>query len=138
MRVPRQQALGYGLTGGLAALADIGIFWVMAPRMPALAAAALSFMAAAVLNYRLSSHWVFQRDWRHRAQALRFGLCALAGLGINAGVTAWLAATLGPLAAKVCGIGTAFGVNYAMNARWVFGRQRSRDVRPRGDTPGPQ
>lgn len=120
MRSLTHMAAAYSLTGGLAAAVDLGVFWALAARLPTLEAAALSFLMAAAVNYRLSSQWVFQRDWRHPSQALRFGLFALAGLGVNAGITAWLAAPLGPLAAKACGITTAFGVNFMMNARWVF------------------
>ncbi len=128
-------AAAYGLTGGLAAVVDLGVFWALAARLPALEAAALSFLMAAAVNYRLSSQWVFRRDWRHPAQALRFGLFALAGLGINAGVTAWLAAPLGPLAAKACGIATAFGVNFMMNVRWVFASKATAAGRPGAGLP---
>lgn len=130
MRSLGHMAAAYGLTGGLAAAVDLGVFWALAARLPALEAATLSFLMAAAVNYRLSSQWVFQRDWRQPAQALRFLLFALAGLGVNAGVTAWLAVPLGPLAAKACGIAMAFGVNFMMNARWVFRSKTTVGWRP--------
>lgn len=138
MRSLGRKALAYGLTGGLAAVVDLGVFWALAARLPALEAAALSFLVAAAVNYRLSSQWVFQRDWRHPAQALRFLLFALAGLGVNAGVTAWLVVPLGPLAAKACGITTAFGVNFMMNARWVFASQAPASGQPGAGLPSPE
>ncbi len=115
--------LGYALTGGLAAVVDIGGFHLLAPRVsPVAAAAAASFAGAAVVNYLLSSRWVFRSDWRSGRRAGLFLAFALLGLGINTGVTALAAAVL-PLhatLAKVLGVGVAFGANYAMNTRWVF------------------
>ncbi len=122
----KRQLAGYAVTGGLAALVDVGVFWWLSAYVPVLGAAALSFAVAAIVNYRLSASWVFQREWRSLAQALRFALFAIVGLGVNAGVTAMLAGSMpamqgwGPILAKVAGIGVAFLVNFAMNARWVF------------------
>ncbi len=116
------RVLGYALTGGLAALVDIGGFHLLAPRVsPVAAAAAASFAVAAVVNYLLSSRWVFRSHWRSGRRAGLFLAFALLGLGINTGVTAMVAALL-PLhatLAKVLGVGVAFGANCAMNTRWV-------------------
>ena len=131
----------HGLIAALQALwggAITTLVAALAGRLPTVAAAALSFMLAAAVNYRVSSQWVFQRDWRHAAQALRFMLFALAGLGINAGVTAWLATPLGLLAAKACGIATAVGVNFMMNARWVFHRRVAASRRSGASWPQPK
>lgn len=118
-----RQGLGYLLTGGSAAVVDIGLFHLMVASMVGvLLPAALSFMVAAVVNYALSSLWVYRRHWRSLRRALLFLLFALVGLGINASATWWLAGHLPiePTLAKVGGVGIAFIVNFLMNTFIVF------------------
>lgn len=114
---------GYAVTGGVAAVVDIGGFHLLTRQMEGVAVpAALSFTAAAVVNYLLTSAWVFRRDWRSARRAGLFMVSALTGLAVNAGVTTAVASWLPVHAtlAKVAGVGVAFGINFAMNARWVF------------------
>jgi putative flippase GtrA len=125
--VPRlaRQALGYLMVGGLAAVVDIGLFHLLVSRLEGegvLLPAAISFLAAAVVNYSLSSVWVYRRQWRSLRRAATFLLFALVGLCINAGATWWLAHTLpiAPTLAKVGGVGIAFVVNFLMNTFIVF------------------
>ena len=124
-RSMREYALGYTLAGGLAAGVDIGGFHWLAPRLqPLLLAAVLSFVLAAMVNYTLSSLWVYRRRWRSLRRAALFLALACLGLAVNAGVTWWLASTL-PLhatLAKVGGVATAFGINFWMNTQLVFAR----------------
>lgn len=119
----KRLALGYAMTAGTAALVDIGGFDLLARGLPGvLVPAVLSFCAAAVVNYLLSSRWVWRQDWRCLSRAARFALFASIGLGINSGMT-WLLASLLPIAptlAKAGGVGFAFTANFLMNARWVF------------------
>ena len=118
----KQLALGYAGTGGLAAVVDIGGFHVLARWLPdVVLTAALSFGAAAVVNYLLSSRWVWRQDWRHLGRALRFAGTACVGLSINAGMTLLMAQALHPTLAKAGGVALAFGANFLMNAWWVFG-----------------
>ena len=50
------KAAGYLVVGGLAAVVDIGLFHLLAPRFAGvLQPAALSFCTAAIVNYSLSS-----------------------------------------------------------------------------------
>ena len=122
----KRRAALYLLTGGLAAVVDVGGFALLAPRLPGPAwAAAMSFTLAALANYLLSSTWVFRHDWRSPRRALRCGLAACLGLAVNTGVTWALAghAGLWPVLAKVAGVGAAFAVNFALAALWVFGAQ---------------
>ena len=124
-RSMREYAWGYTLAGGLAACVDIGGFHWLAPRLqPLLLAAVLSFVLAAMVNYTVSSLWVYRRRWRSLRRVALFLAFACVGLAVNAGVTWWLASTL-PLhatLAKVGGVATAFGINFWMNTQLVFAR----------------
>lgn len=120
--LPRQ-ALGYLLTGGIAAVVDIGGFHLLATTLGGVLLPAIgSFVVAAVVNYLLSSAWVFRRDWRSLRRAGMFVLFAGVGLAVNASTTWALAAALpiAPTLAKVGGVGLAFMVNFLMNALVVF------------------
>ena len=131
-------ALGYLATGGLAAVVDIGGFHLLAPRFDGvLLPAALSFLFAAVVNYTLSSLWVYRRRWRSARRAALFGLFALVGLGINAGATWALASWLPihPTLAKTGGVGIAFLANFLMNTFIVF---RDGDGPPAEDARAPR
>ncbi|MEJ7930649.1 GtrA family protein [Ramlibacter sp. AN1015] len=123
MSVLLRQAGGYLLTGGLAAVVDIGGFHLLAPRLGGLLLPAVaSFLLAAVVNYLLTSAFVFRRDWRNPRRAALFLLFATVGLAVNAGST-WALATslpLPPTLAKVGGVGIAFVANFLMNALIVF------------------
>ncbi|AEG94929.1 candidate membrane protein [Ramlibacter tataouinensis TTB310] len=118
-----RQALGYLMTGGLAAVVDIGGFHLLAPQFSGvLWPAVLSFLVAAVVNYTLSSLWVYRRQWRSLRRAALFLLFACVGLAINAGVTWAIAGALPvhPTLAKVGGVGIAFVANFLMNTFIVF------------------
>ena len=118
-----RQELGYLLVGGLAAVVDIGLFHLLVSRMDGiLLPAVASFLVAAVVNYTLSSVWVYRRQWRSLRRASRFLLFALVGLCINAGVTWWLVHLFAaaPTLAKIGGVGIAFGANFLMNTFIVF------------------
>ncbi|MDB5886302.1 MAG: putative rane protein [Polaromonas sp.] len=123
MPVLARQALGYLVVGGLAAVVDIGLFHLLAGRAEGvLLPAAASFMVAAVVNYSLSSLWVYRRQWRSVRRAMTFLLFALVGLCINAGATWWLvhALPIHATLAKVGGVGIAFVANFLMNTFIVF------------------
>ena len=118
-----RQALGYLLVGGLAAVVDIGLFHLLVSRVDGVLLPAVgSFLVAAVVNYALSSVWVYRRQWRSLRRASQFLLFALVGLCINAGATWWLAQALAmaPTLAKIGGVGIAFGANFLMNTFIVF------------------
>ncbi|MBN9089504.1 MAG: GtrA family protein [Reyranella sp.] len=122
MRALLAKLMGYGVTGGIAAIVDAGGFALLLHTGLGVAAAgAVSFCAAAVVNYALSSCFVFAGRASAQGFALFF-VVALIGLAVNLGVTLagvyWLG--LPPLAAKIAGIGVAFLVNFALNLRIVF------------------
>jgi putative flippase GtrA len=112
----------YGFTGGIAALVDLGGFMAllsMGLLLPV--AASLSFLAASVVNYMLSVHFVFSARMTIRAY-LRFLMFASLGLVINVTVTivADDAVGLSPVLAKSAGILIAFSVNFLLNLKFVF------------------
>ncbi|UAK23417.1 GtrA family protein [Sphingomonas nostoxanthinifaciens] len=119
--------LRYVGTGGTAAVVDIGLFacLVRAGLIVPLAAC-LSFAMAAVVNYWLTSRFVFGHR-RSVAGFAQFLAAALIGLAINVSVTTLAAALLPipPVVAKLIGVGVAFGANFLLNALIVF-RPRTR------------
>ena len=113
---------GYLVTGGTAAVVDLGGFLVLDRMgMPTGPAAALSFAVAAVVNFLLSARFVFgvAASWSRFGQFL---LTATAGFFVNVSVTTLGALFLGfdPAAAKIGGIAIAFAFNFAVNVMWVF------------------
>jgi putative flippase GtrA len=125
----------YAVTGGIAAVVDAGGFALLLEAGLAVAAAGtLSFCIAALVNYGLSSRFVFARSATAQGFALFF-TTALIGLSVNLGVTLlgvyWIG--LPPIVAKIVGIGTAFLVNFALNLLVVF--RPSAAAPPRPETP---
>jgi putative flippase GtrA len=122
MRDTLVKLLRYGMTGGIAAIVDAGGFALLiALGLGIAAAGTVSFCVAALVNYLLSSRFVFASGRSAQGFALFF-VTALIGLAINLGVTlagAYLAG-LPPVLAKIAGIGTAFLINFALNLRFVF------------------
>lgn len=119
-----RKLVGYFFTAGIAAVVDVGGFVLLSRwGVPILPAAAGSFIVAAVVNYLLSSRFVFRSEASTR-RFLLFFAAALLGLAVNVSVT-YLAATrldLGPALAKLTGVSTAFLVNFAINTALVFRR----------------
>tara|TARA_R110002020_G_scaffold47754_13_gene136250 strand:+ start:2505 stop:2864 length:360 start_codon:yes stop_codon:yes gene_type:complete len=114
----------YAGTAGVAAIVDIGGFALLLPSgIPLPAAAALSFLAATVVNYLLTARWVFYAPATMRGYG-RFLLAASLGLLLNVGATTLGAHLLGwpAIPSKVVGVGIAFFANFALNAGFVFRR----------------
>jgi putative flippase GtrA len=135
MREVLSKLVRYGVTGGIAAIVDAGGFALLLEAGLAVpVAGTLSFCIAALVNYGLSSRFVFARSATAQGFALFF-IAALIGLSVNLGVTlagVYLAG-LAPVLAKVAGIGTAFLVNFALNLLVVF--RPSAAAPPRPGTP---
>jgi putative flippase GtrA len=124
----------YGLTGALAAVVDVvGFAILLASDLALPLAAALSFLAATVVNYLLSAQFAFGAKISARGY-LRF--LAIAGLGLVVNVIATIlaaAAGLPAVLAKFVGILIAFGINFLLNLILVFPRsaQRKGEEAPR-------
>ena len=112
----------YLITGGLAAIVDLLGFGVLRHYGINLAISAMSsFGIAALVNYQLTSVFVFQK----KPSINRFYIFlsfALIGLAINAGVTVFLVKyfNIVPLLSKLLGIGAAFLINFFLNLLVVF------------------
>jgi len=122
MRDTAVQLARYLLTGGAAAVVDIGGFAILYRLgLPIAAAATLSFCVATVVNYALTARFVFGSGATARGSGLFFAV-ALVGLAINVGATVILSSRFGllPELAKVGGVGIAFLANFAMNKLIVF------------------
>jgi len=122
MRETLVKLLRYGVTGGTAAIVDAGGFALLIVLGLGIAmAGTASFCVAALVNYLLSSRFVFASGRSAQGFALFF-VMALIGLAINLGVTLAGVYLVGlpPILAKIAGIGTAFLVNFALNLRFVF------------------
>ena len=116
------QLVRYGMTGGLAAVVDLGVFSILCPAFLRVApAATISFLLAAVVNYLLTTRFVFNQ----RAGAgrfVKFLAFAIVGLLLNVSVTVFVAYVSGwpPPVAKAIGIGVAFLFNFWLNTVFVF------------------
>jgi putative flippase GtrA len=133
----------YLFAGGTAAVIDLSIFTVLhvAVGLAVPVAATGSFCFAAVVNYVISSLFVFRHPLALRQLAV-FVAVAAVGMVINVAVTTGVNATglfgalldqlsdrigrpglIAPYAAvpaKVCGIGSAFLLNFYLNNTFVF------------------
>jgi putative flippase GtrA len=112
----------YTITGGIAAVVDTGGFALLInAKLNIALAGVISFCTAALVNYRLTSQFVFSREITIHGFTL-FLFAALTGLTINVGVTVAGVYFFGlpPVAAKLAGIGTAFLINFGLNVGIVF------------------
>lgn len=114
--------LRYILSGGGAAIVDVGLFQLQVIEgVAVLAAAIISFCVAACFNYFVSSLFVFKTSL-HPVHLAKFFIFSLIGLLTNSSIT-WIGFhhfQLYPALAKIIGIGCAFFVNFLVNYLVVF------------------
>jgi putative flippase GtrA len=114
--------LRYFLTAGTAAIVDVGGFALLClTPIPLAVSAVMSFGLATVVNYLLTSRFVFKDAPTIRGYGLFF-LAAVGGLIVNVSMTlvGSLYLSVPPVLAKVIGVGIAFLVNFWLNLRVVF------------------
>lgn len=112
----------YAGTAGVAALVDVGGFWLLhGAGPPVAAAAAASFLVATVVNYALSARLVFAAPVGLGGYG-RFLAAASLGFAVNVAITVAASHALDapPVAAKAAGVAVAFFANFALNAAYVF------------------
>jgi putative flippase GtrA len=117
----------YMFTGGAAAIVDVGGFGLLAStKVPVVLAAVCSFCAAALVNFALTSRWVFGAQATRKTFMLFF-VGALTGLLLNVSVTSVgvLYVKLPSAVAKAIAVGTTFLFNFWINASLVFRQQSS-------------
>lgn len=87
------QFFRYCFVGGLAFLVDFGAiyFFVEVLRFDQIAAATIAFVEGLIVNYLLSTFWIFKNSKIKNplAEFLAFALIGVIGLGINAAII-WL------------------------------------------------
>ncbi len=114
--------LQYLVTGGTAAVVDIqGFALLCSAGVPVPAAAACSFAVATIVNFVLTSRWIFHATpTRRRYLAFLAGACI--ALILNVALTTVGAIYLGlpSVIAKAAAIAATFLLNFWINLRVVF------------------
>ena len=116
------QLIRYAAAAGSAAVVDVGGFTQLtALHTPTVLAAACSFLTATVVNFLLSSRWVFQQQASLRGYAL-FLSGSLFSLLVNVSVTSILVIhfVLPRGLSKLLAVAATFLLSYSINARLVF------------------
>ncbi len=126
-RVLFGQLVRYALTGGLASIVNIGLYWLLAARarMNPNLAWAIGFLAAVLVGYVVHSRWSFRGHGRRGnlwRTGSRFFIISLVSFGLNS-LWVWLLVThfRWPIWAPyplVLGV-TPLAV-FWLNRRWVF------------------
>ena len=121
------QLARYALTGGLASIVNIGVYWWLAARgLDPNLAWTIGFAAAVVVGYFIHSRWSFRGHGRRDNLARtggRFVIVSLVSFGLNQ-LWVWLLVRhLGlPLWAPYpLALGVTPLVVFSLNRRWVFG-----------------
>jgi putative flippase GtrA len=113
---------GYFITAGTAAIIDIGGFNILYQnRVNIYLAASVSFIVAAIVNYQLTSRFVFNTN-PSKNSFYKFFSIALLGMAINVLITVFLinVHNINPMLSKLIAIGIAFFVNFYLNLKIVF------------------
>jgi putative flippase GtrA len=118
----------YVLIGGVSALVEWSVFWLLL--RPAgvnyLAAAVVAFIVATFANYLLCVRTIFvsktKSGWKDAAMVYAASLLALV---INVSTLAVLVRQFGvdPMLSKVAGTGSAFLFNFASRQFFIFGQR---------------
>ena len=118
---------GYFLTGGTSALVDVGGFYFLFKYgFNIFLAASISFSLAAIVNYQLTSRFVFNQI-PTKNRFYKFLIVALFGLAINVSITGVLVNFLdyNPILSKLIAVVLAFIVNFSLNLMIVFNLPKS-------------
>jgi putative flippase GtrA len=120
------QLVRYALTGGLASLVNIGVYWVLAAGgMDPNLAWTIGFLAAVAVGYVIHSRWSFQGHGRRDNLARtggRFFAVALVSFAINQ-LWVWLLVQRLDLplwAPYPLVLGVTPLIIFSLNRRWVF------------------
>ena len=120
------QFVRYFFAGGAAALVEWTTFWICNSvlSMFYLAAVAVAFLIATMVNYVLSSRFVFGRSRRKQSvEVVLVYLVSAAGLGLNF-LLMWILhgrLQINAMLAKIVSTGVVFLWNYTARRWFVFG-----------------
>lgn len=120
------QFVRYALTGGLASIVNIGVYWLLAARgMDPNLAWAIGYVAAVIVGYVVHSRWSFRGHGRRDNLARtggRFVIVSLISFGLNQ-LWVWLCVRhleLPLWSPYPLVLGVTPLVVFALNRRWVF------------------
>ena len=120
------QLVRYGLTGGLASLVNIGVYWVLAAGgMDPNLAWTIGFLAAVLVGYMVHSRWSFRGHGRRDNLARtggRFFAVSLVSFALNQ-LWVWLLVrelVLPLWAPYPLVLGVTPLIIFSLNRRWVF------------------
>jgi putative flippase GtrA len=120
------QLVRYGLTGGLASIVNIAVYWVLAAGgMDPNLAWTIGFLAAVLVGYVIHSRWSFRGHGRRDNLARtggRFFAVSLVSLALNE-FWVWLLVThfgLPLWAPYPLVLGVTPLIIFSLNRRWVF------------------
>lgn len=122
----RREFVRYLFVGGAAFVADFSTLALLKELgvLGVLPAAAVAFLVGTLVNYAISTRWVFtQRNVRNRGlEFALFAVIGLCGLGLNHLLIWWLTASLHAhyLAAKLVSTGTVLGWNFFARKLTLF------------------
>lgn len=121
------QFVRYGISGALASIVNIGVYWVLAARgMDPNLAWTIGFVAAVIFGYVIHSRWSFRGHGRRDDLARtggRFVMVSLVSFGLN---SFWVWLLVRQLALPLWSpyplvLGVTPLVVFALNRKWVFG-----------------
>jgi putative flippase GtrA len=116
------------LVGGVVALFDFVLIWILIRGMPRLAAVAVAYLPAVSLHFCLNRWWVFAAaDAPATGQLGRYGLTVVACWACTVGVTAFALATVtaNVFLAKALAIPAATLLGFLLMRGYVFRRPPS-------------
>ena len=118
----------YVVIGGVSALAEWSVFWLLlkVASLHYIAAAIVAFVVATFVNYLLCVRTIFvsktKSGWKDAAMVY---IASLLALVINVSTLAVLVREFGldPMLAKIAGTGSAFLFNFASRQFLIFGQR---------------
>jgi len=124
------ELLKFGVAGAATFALDLVLLVLLKQNtsLPLAVDAATAFAVAALVNFALTRHWVFDTAPTGRsasADLARYALLVGAGLALTAATVPLLAAAgVDYRIAKLLASGLVAAVNYVLLPRWVFGATR--------------
>lgn len=126
--------LRYFVVGGISSCVDWGLFWLGAVRFeqPYLEVAAVSFVAATLLNYRLSIRFVFDSGTRFKQSAEMAAVFIASGIGLLLNQFLLYASqeltALSLMAGKISATAVVLIWNYSIRRFYIFPTKRTTAV----------